>query len=131
MFNKLNSTLIGLDDVLASLTSNVDKYPFYDIFFSKQEGANNRIELAVAGFSPEELSVYKEADLLIVEGKKESTEQEVPYFRSISKRSFKRSFMLGVDVDIDSVALKHGILTIKLKQVMVEPAKKLIPITSD
>ena len=126
--NILNSAMVGLDDVLHALAGSDGKYPFYDIYYSKN-GDDNRIEVAVAGFSESELQVYKDGELLVIEGNKEA-DNSTAFFRSIAKRSFKRSFMLGSNVEVSGVDLKYGILSVSLKKVQKEDSKKLIPINT-
>lgn len=113
--------MLGLDRVFNEVMSSVaEKYPFYDI---RKEDGVMYIDLAVAGFTEEELEVYVDTDLLVIKGDK-ATQSVVPYFKSISSRSFKKSFALGGDLEISEVTLKYGILTIKLVENIKTPRVK-------
>jgi molecular chaperone IbpA len=118
---KLENNMLGLDRVFNEVMSSVaEKYPFYDI---RKEDGVMYIDLAVAGFTEEELEVYVDTDLLVIKGDK-ATQSVVPYFKSISSRSFKKSFALGGDLEISEVTLKYGILTIKLVENIKTPRVK-------
>ena len=118
---KLENNMLGLDRVFNEVMSSVaEKYPFYDI---RKEDGTVYIDLAVAGFSEEELEVYVETELLVIKGTK-TLSPIVPYFKSISSRSFKKSFALGTDLEISEVTLKYGILTVKLTETVKTPKVK-------
>ena len=92
------------------------------------------ISLAVAGFGFDNLSVTKEKNFLIIEGKEyqADSEQHVPNYlhKGISNRDFRREFKLADHVEIENAHLELGILNIHLKREIPEEQKpKSIAIT--
>ena len=82
-----------------------------------------QIEMAVAGFKPEEISVMVERGVLTVEGqieKDEDTEEKTYRYRGISTRSFKRSFRLAEYWEVGDATFDNGILTVTLIQEIPE-----------
>ncbi len=110
-----------------------ESYPPYNV---EETGEDRlRISLAVAGFSPDQLSVVVESNQLVVSGKREGEikagEGERAYLhRGIAARSFLRSFVLAEGMEVEGAVLEHGLLHIDLLQ--LEPTKqvKRIPIKS-
>ena len=80
------------------------------------------MEIAVAGFSQEELEVLLDKNTLIVTGEKKSSEGiSVSYLhKGIGNRSFKKSFVLERYLVVDDVNLSDGILKIVLERVVPE-----------
>ena len=100
-------------------------YPPYDIL--KTDEHSYVIELAVAGFSKEDISVTVENGVLTVEsdreGNAESSGQEIIH-RGISKRYFKKSFSISDDVEIRGAELKDGLLRISMEKIIPESRKR-------
>ena len=123
--------LVGFDRLVsqASEISNRDfrSFPSYNI---KRESENVRVlELAVAGFTKEDLRIERLDSHLHIHGEKKTQESEDFIYHGISTRKFTRSFLLGDDIDVLSSNLKDGILTIKLEiRIPEEEKPKLIPI---
>lgn len=80
------------------------------------------LEIAVAGFSQEELEVLLDKNTLVVTGeKKKSEDLSVSYLhKGIGNRSFKKSFVLERYLVVDDVNLSDGILKIVLERVVPE-----------
>ena len=80
------------------------------------------LEIAVAGFSQEELEVLLDKNTLVVTGeKKRSEDLSVSYLhKGIGNRSFKKSFVLERYLIVDDVNLSDGILKIVLERVVPE-----------
>jgi molecular chaperone IbpA len=83
----------------------------------------------VAGFSPDEISITAEQNVVTIEGKKpEKTERELLY-RGISTRAFKRQFNLADYVQVKSASFDNGLLMIELVREIPEAMKpRRIPI---
>jgi molecular chaperone IbpA len=77
-------------------------------------GARGDFLLAVAGFSPDEISVTAEQNVVTIEGNKaDKTEREYLY-RGISTRGFKRQFNLADYVQVKNASFDNGLLKIEL-----------------
>ena len=125
-FSPLFRSSIGFDRVLNALENStrleaVDSWPPYDIVkVSKDE---YRITLAVAGFSPEELTLTHEPNVLIVAGQK-ANENNVQYLhRGIAQRAFQHRFELADHVKVTGANLVDGLLTIELVREIPEEMK--------
>lgn len=107
-----------------------ESYPPYNVE-DRGDGAL-RITLAVAGFSPDQLSVTIEDRQLVVSGKRDGAangkSEEAYLHRGIAARGFVRSFVLADGMVVDGATLEHGLLHIDLAR--PEPEKRLqsIPI---
>jgi molecular chaperone IbpA len=85
------------------------------------------ISLAVAGFGLDNLSVTKDKNFLIIEGKNTIKEEDMPdinyLHRGISARDFRREFKLADHVEIENAHLELGILNVHLKREIPEEQK--------
>jgi molecular chaperone IbpA len=93
------------------------------------------ISLAVAGFGLDNLSVTKDKNFLIIEGKntiKEEDLLDINYLhKGISARDFRREFKLADFVEIENAHLELGILNVHLKREVPEEQKpRAIAITA-
>ena len=107
-------------------------YPPYNIVQINDD--EYMISLAVAGFGFDNLSVTKDKNFLIIEGKEYDSDSEkiVPNYlhKGISNRDFRREFKLADHVEISNAHLELGILNVHLKREVPEEAKpKTIAIT--
>jgi molecular chaperone IbpA len=125
-FSPLFRASIGFDRVLNGLENSArleaaDAWPPYDIIkLSKDE---YRISLAVAGFSPDELTLTQEPNVLVVAGQK-ANEDKVQYLhRGIAQRAFQHRFELADHVKVTGTNLIDGLLTIELVREVPEAMK--------
>jgi molecular chaperone IbpA len=85
------------------------------------------ISLAVAGFGLDNLSVTKDKNFLIIEGKNTTKEEDLPdinyLHKGISARDFRREFKLADFVEIENAHLELGILNVHLKREIPEEQK--------
>ena len=85
------------------------------------------ISMAVAGFGLDNLSVTKDKNFLIIEGKntiKDEEETDINYLhKGISARDFRREFKLADHVEIENAHLELGILNVHLKREIPEEQK--------
>jgi len=94
-----------------------DSYPPHNIL---RTGENDYlIELAVAGFSRDELSIEVKDRTLTVTGEHQSKGREYIH-RGISTKKFKRTFRLSEYVEVHGADLVDGILAVELKVVVPE-----------
>jgi molecular chaperone IbpA len=121
---------VGFD--LLSSNRESDNYPKHNIIRS---GENSYvIELAVAGFTSEDLNVESINNELTITGKikkEELPESGFPDYlhRGIASRSFKRVFTLAEYVEVKEAKHENGILSISLERRVPEEKKpKIIPI---
>lgn len=87
-------------------------FPFYNIV--KVDEHSDLLEVAVAGYTAEDLTVELDNNNLKITGKKKEDEREF-YYRSISRKEFVREFVIKKDVDSVDVTLENGLLKILIK----------------
>jgi molecular chaperone IbpA len=98
-----------------------DHYPPYNI--ERLSDDRYQITLAVAGFSPDEISITAEQNVVTIEGNKaEKAEREFIY-RGISTRLFKRQFSLADYVQVKGASFDNGLLKIELLREIPEAMK--------
>ena len=128
-FDSIFDRLVGaLDHTNPNPTKNSQGYPPYNI--RKDGDTKYFIEMAVAGFSEEDLEVELKEGILTVQSKPLNEEDETTYVhRGIAKRTFERNFTLSDDVIVKGCGLINGLLTVELEKVIPEEKKsRLIPI---
>ena len=124
-FSPLWRSTIGFDRLFdlaeSAQRAAEDHYPPYNI--ERLSDDRYQISLAVAGFSPDEISVTAEQNVVTIEGNKpEKTEREYLY-RGISTRAFKRQFNLADYVQVKNAAFDNGLLKIELVREIPEAMK--------
>lgn len=127
-FAPLYRATVGFDRIAdmmdRALTTDVAQpsYPPYNI--EKTDENAYRISIAVAGFTPDELSVeVKEATLVISARKGEEANPGHYLHRGIATRAFERRFALADHVRVTGAAHEHGMLHIELVREMPEALK--------
>jgi molecular chaperone IbpA len=116
---------IGFDrlfDLVETAQRGTDEsYPPYNIERLAED--RYQITLAVAGFSPEEISITAEQNVVTIEGgKTEKGEREFLY-RGILTRHFKRQFSLADYVQVKGASFENGLLKIEMVREIPEAMK--------
>ena len=123
-FGRFRPFAIGFDRYFEDLErmSNITQtnYPPYNVV--KEDDEHFSVELAVAGFSKKDVSITKEKNVLVIEGKVEDESKDFVH-KGLASRAFKRSFTLADDVEISGASLKDGILVVSLERVIPEEDK--------
>ena len=103
-------------ETISSYTSPIIVSPSYPVNnYGIDENLNSIIEIAVSGFSEEDIIISREDLKLIVEVKKELQEEKIKYFyRNIARRKFKLEFEGSDKWNFEKLeaSLKNGILRI-------------------
>lgn len=126
-FAPLTRTAVGFDRLLALLESaartDATGWPPYNI---EATGENTyRVEVAVAGFRPDELTVEVRENLLTVSGRKSANDDGERRFlhRGLAERDFERRFQLADYVVVTEARLENGLLSISLERQLPEALK--------
>lgn len=95
--------------------SKQEGYPPYNAWADPD--GTHKIEIAVAGFSKDEIAVDFDGRTLSIAGEKKSTTDDDKrwLYRGLAKRKFVRQFDVRGSFVIESAVLKNGILLISLK----------------
>ena len=105
-----------------SLQKQTTGYPPYNI--RKVDDYIHVIELALAGFSKDDVEVEIADGKLTIRSVKESdTEDDGTIHRGISYRKFNRQFTLADDIVVNGASLDNGLLTVTLEQIVPEEKK--------
>tara|TARA_Y100000004_G_scaffold76967_1_gene86605 strand:+ start:925 stop:1329 length:405 start_codon:yes stop_codon:yes gene_type:complete len=108
---------------LEALAGGGTNYPPYNIV----NGSDGRttLEVALAGFSREDIEVETERNVLTVSARKAPADKERKYeHKGISYRTFSRNWQMGDDVEVEGVEFVDGLLIISLRKELPEKQKR-------
>lgn len=125
-FSPLYRSVVGFDRLAALLeqagSDSASGYPPYNI--ERTDENAYRIDIAVAGFKPDELQIDVKENLLTVQGRKAANDDPKRYLhRGLAERNFERRFQLADYVLVTDAALADGLLQISLKRELPEQLK--------
>ena len=131
---------VGFDSMLEQFTSDfftdsfqgTQNFPPYNIIKISEYGYD--IEMAVAGFSEEDLEIDYADNVLTISSKEtepfkdsdsKSNSSLIEYIhKGIAVRKFTKKFTLAEDVIVKDAVLANGMLTISMEKVVPEGKKK-------
>ena len=128
--NQISPFTIGFDRVFDRLvdysgaTYETGGFPPYNI--RKTEDFKHIIEIALAGFSKDEIEVVLTDGVLEIKSSNLPTTEKPKdnlVHKGIAKRAFTRKFTLADDIEIKDAKLKNGLLEIELEQIVPEHKK--------
>jgi len=124
-FSPLWRSTIGFDRLfdLAETAHRIgeDNYPPYNIERLSED--RYQISLATAGFSPDDISITAEQNVVTIEGSKSDKPEREFLYRGISTRAFKRQFSLADYVQVKGATFDNGLLKIELVREIPEAMK--------
>ena len=123
---RINTYSIGFDrmfDMMSGAVPTTPNYPPYNIV--KHSDDKYTIEIAVAGFSKDEIGVEIKENTLLIESasRPEGDDDKEFLHKGISNRSFKKAFNLAEYVIVQGASFKDGILSIELERIVPEAMK--------
>ena len=120
LMDRISRNSIGLDTYFENIfnVTNQVNYPPYNIVHVNN--VESRLEIALAGFKKKEIKVYTEYGKLVVEGTKETKEEEEYLHRGLASRSFTREWSLSDDIEVKDVTFADGLLIAKLGKIIPE-----------
>ena len=121
LMERITRNSIGMDDYLNRFWDDtaVSNYPPYNIV--EVSNVESRLEIALAGFSKDEVKVYTEFGKLHVQGSKEEQEDVGTFrHRGLANRSFTRVWTLSDDTEIRDVRFDDGLLVVTLGKIVPE-----------
>ncbi len=133
IFNQLRPVTVGFDNMfdhfermfdgdVATFQTQVN-FPPYNIV--KTGDFTYDVELALAGFSKDDITVDYADNILTVKSvkKEKSDDKDGVLHRGISKRMFSKAFTIADDVEVKGAELKDGLLKISLERIVPEGKK--------
>ena len=121
LMEKITRNSIGMDEYLNRFwdDTTVSNYPPYNLV--QVNNVESRLEIALAGFKKDEVSVFTEFGKLYVEGKKEESKDVGEFVhKGLAQRSFTRVWSLTDDTEIRDVRFTDGLLVIELGKIVPE-----------
>ena len=120
LMEKITRNSIGMDDYLNRFWDGVDttsNYPPYNLV--QVNNVESRLEIALAGFKKDEVSVYTEFGKLHVQGKKEESEDVGEFVhKGLASRSFDRVWTISDDHEVRDAKFSDGLLVVRLGKVV-------------
>lgn len=115
----LNRALVGFDrifnDMETRYANQANNYPPYNIVKTGEHTYS--IEIAVAGFNKDEVTVEVDQDQLIVRGEKPEQGNTQEYLhRGLAFRNFDRRFTLAEHMEVQKAETRNGLLIIQVER---------------
>ena len=109
-------SFIGFDELFDEISkinpNNNSNYPAFDVI--KTDEKNYEINLAVAGFSENEIEIISLQNILYIKGKKVQNNSQNIIHKGIALRPFEKKFNLDPLMEVTDAILSQGLLNIKL-----------------
>ena len=133
IFNQLRPVTVGFDNMFDHFESMFDgdvfsvpqvNFPPYNIV--KTGDFTYDVELALAGYSKDDITVDYADNVLTVKSIKksdESKDEDGVLHRGIAKRYFSKAFTIADDVEVRGAELKDGLLKISMERIVPEGKK--------
>jgi molecular chaperone IbpA len=120
MLDPIYQTMIGFESMLNKATST---YPPYNLY---KDDEHYVIEIAVSGWSRDELDVSMTGTTLTIKGTKTDEQDNRQYLvRGLAHRSWTRTWTLEPDISVSHVVLEDGVLYIELTQTQGRTTRKI------
>ncbi len=99
---------------------NSTSYPPYNLVEVSED--TYMIELALAGFKKEDISIEQEKNVLTIKGSSEEDENKYIH-KGIGARAFTRTFSLSEYMNVTAVVMENGILRVLIVKLVPEEAR--------
>jgi molecular chaperone IbpA len=127
-FTTFKPISIGLNDFFNFAENFIESedsaFPKYNIL--KPTDSTWIIEMALAGYSKEDIDIeHKDGVLTVSHQKPKATSIEKPKYlhRGITKKSFSKQFAVAETVIVKNATFKDGLLSIDLEEILPEEKK--------
>ncbi len=129
-FSPFFKSTVGFDRLMRMLEddfprhANANSYPPYNI--ERISDDEYHIEMAVAGFSMDDLDITVQENTLVITGAREkstSDRADSYLYRGIATRNFTQEFKLADHIEVKNAALDNGMLSIHLVREIPEEKK--------
>ena len=121
MFNRM----LGMNNLVAALNNisyEDNKYPPHNVY---KDGANYVVEIALAGWEEDDISVIVENLELTIKGEKQDSDRTARHmaYKGISTKNFSKKFVLAPHYVVTDATFKNGLLTIEVNHLLPEELK--------
>ena len=132
VWNSLRPFSVGFDSIFEEFDRMLESperynsnYPPYNIH--KLSDNDYKIEVALAGFSKEDIELELKDSTLTVRNKTKekviNDESNGVIHKGIATRQFERSFTISEDIKVKNAELKNGLLNIDLERIIPDEKK--------
>jgi molecular chaperone IbpA len=117
---QISRALVGFDQYFNNTRLNNTNYPPHNIV--KFNESHYAIEVAVAGFSKEEITVEVDQDQLIVRGVQASAQVEGKEYlhKGLASRDFEQTWTLAEYMEVKGAEVKDGMLIVEIERIVPE-----------
>jgi molecular chaperone IbpA len=105
---------------LEKVMHNSTNYPPYNLVEVSED--TYMIELALAGFKKEDISIEQEKNVLTIKGSSEEDENKYIH-KGIGARAFTRAFSLSEYMNVAGVVMENGVLRVLIVKLVPEEAR--------
>lgn len=122
-FAPLFRSTVGFDRLFDLIDSGTrPDWPPYNI---ERDGEDQyRISMAIAGFTPDEIELVQQGNVLLITGQKTAgLKQPDMLHHGLASRNFKQTFNLADHVRVTSATLENGLLLVELVREIPEQLK--------
>jgi len=122
------------EEMISQFPNYISNYPPHNLIKETEE--KYRIEIAVAGFSKDKISVKTQENKLIIKSipkefefaayPKEKESKDTIIHKGIAERDFIKSFHLSEDVIVTDASFNNGVIIINLERIIPEEKKPKI-----
>jgi molecular chaperone IbpA len=116
---QISRALVGFDQYFNNARLNNTNYPPHNIV--KFNESRYAIEVAVAGFSKEEITVEVDQDQLIVRGVQQTVSEGKEYLhKGLASRDFEQTWTLAEYMEVKGAEVKDGMLIVEIERIVPE-----------
>jgi molecular chaperone IbpA len=108
---------------LEYFNQNTAPYPHFDVI--KVDDKNYVLEMALAGYSKDSISVTVDSNILTVEGGSKEDSPKNYVRKGIAKRHFIKKMQVSDHLQCEKAKFENGMLSISLKNIREKKIKKL------
>ena len=121
MFNRMLG-MNNLVSVLNNISYEDNKYPPHNVY---KDGDNYVVEIALAGWEEDDISVIVENLELTIKGEKQDSDRTARHmaYKGISTKNFSKKFVLAPHYVVTDATFKNGLLTIEVNHLLPEELK--------
>ena len=124
-FAPFRNLTVGFDNIFDQLSAlshfETPNYPPYNI--KKVDKENYQLEMALAGFSKDDIEVEAKENTLSVSAKSSDKDDDSFVHRGIAQRAFKRQWTLMEHLEVQDAKFKDGVLVVDMKLNLPEEKK--------
>ena len=119
-------TYVGFDRLFNEMLktqSRAKQAPTYPPYNLIKDGETYTIEMAMAGLTDKDIDIVLEERTLTISYEKSEEKVEGVIHQGLAQRSFKRSFNLADDIEIQKATLKNGLLSVEMERIIPDEKK--------